>query len=103
MTVSWEFLNKIHIQLQKNINHINTELDALVIKVVCLQKILDQINHHMFKKVNCLVTELNSDNDETENEINSLNIQQLINSMFSFFWNLILFSSQNVEAFLHSS
>jgi len=103
VTVSWEFLNKIHIQLQKNINHINTKFSVFAAKVVCLQKILDQINHHMFKKVNCLVTELNSDNDETENEINFLNMQQLINFMSSIFWNLILFLFQNVKVFSHSS
>ena len=75
MTVLWKSLNKTHIQLQKNISHINTELDALAAKVVCLQKILNQTDHHTFKKADCFVTELSNDNNETKNKINSLNIQ----------------------------
>jgi len=52
---------------------------------VHLQKTLDQVNHHTFKKADCLVTELDSDNNEMKNEINSLNIQQLVDSISSTF------------------
>jgi len=103
VTVLWEFLDKTHIQLWKNISHTNAELDALTVKVVCLQKTLDQTDHYTFKKADCFVTELDSDNNETENKIISFNIQQLIDSMSSIFWNLILFFSQNIKAFSHSS
>jgi len=54
-------------------------------KVIHLQKTLNQTNHHTTEKINCLAVELNSDNDETENKNNSLNIQQLVNSISSFF------------------
>jgi len=50
-----------------------------------LQKTLDQVNHHTSKKTDCLVTELDSDNDEIKNESDFLNMQQLVNSMSSSF------------------
>ena len=103
MTVSWKSLNRIHIQLWKNISHTNAELDALAAKIVWLQKTLDQVNCYTSEKINCLVAELDSDNDEMKNKNNSLNIQQLVNSISSSFWNSVLFFSQNVEAFSHSS
>ena len=103
VTVSWESLNKTHIQLQKNISHTNTELGVLAAKIVWLQKTLDQVNHCTSEKTNCLVTELDSDNDEMKNENNFSDIQQLVDSMSFSFWNSVLFSSQNVEVFLHSS
>jgi len=37
------------------------------------------------EKTDCFAVEFNSDNDEMKNENNSLNIQQLIDSMSSFF------------------
>jgi len=78
--------------LQKKISKANskltvkyTELAALSLKVVCLQKTLNQTNHHASQKINCLAVELDSDNDETENENNSLTLSQLIDLMSSFF------------------
>ncbi len=103
MTVLWEFLNRTHIQLQKNISHTNTELGVLAAKIVWLQKTLDQVNHHTSKKTDCLVTELNSDNDKTENENDFSDMQQLVDFMSSSFWNSVLSFSQNVEVFSHSS
>jgi len=54
-------------------------------KVICLQKTLNQTNHHATKKTDCLAVEFKSDNDEIKNKNDSLNIQQLINFMSSFF------------------
>jgi len=64
---------------------VNNELMTLSAKVIHLQKTLNQTNHHATKKINCLAVELSNNNDETENENNSLNIQQLVNSILSFF------------------
>jgi len=50
-----------------------------------LQKTLDQVNHHALKKINCLTTELDSDNDETENENDFSEMQQLVDFMSSSF------------------
>jgi len=64
---------------------VNAELGALATKIVQLQKTLNQMNHHATEKTDCLAAELDSDNDETENENDSFNMQQLVDSMsFSF-------------------
>jgi len=74
VTVLWKSLNKTHIQFWKNISFITAKLDTFVVKVVHLQKILDQVDHYVFKKADCFVVELDSDNNETENKIDSFNI-----------------------------
>jgi len=71
--------------LQKEISKANNELMTLFMKVIHLQKTLNQTNYCAAEKTDCLAVELSSDNDETENENNSFNIQQLINFMLSFF------------------
>jgi len=43
-------------------------------KVIHLQKTLNQTNHHAIKKINCLAVELDNNNDEIENKNDSLNI-----------------------------
>jgi len=58
---------------------------TLSVKVIHLQKTLNQTDCCTTEKIDCLVVELDNDNDEIKNENNSLNIQQLINSMSSFF------------------
>jgi len=76
---------------------------TLFTKVIHLQKTLNQTNCYTTEKIDCFVVELDNDNDEMKNKNNFFNIQQLVNFMSSFFWNLILFFSQNVKVFLHSS
>ncbi len=63
----------------------NVKLSTLAVKIVWLQKTLDQVNCYTSEKTNCLVTKLNNDNDEIKNENDSFDIQQLINSILSFF------------------
>jgi len=50
----------------------HTELAAFLLKIVYLQKTLNQTNCHALQKINCLAAELNSNNDEIENETDSL-------------------------------
>ncbi len=78
--------------LQKQISKANSELTvkhaelaALFLKVMHLQKILNQMNCCALQKADCLAAELNSNNNEINDEVNSLNIQQLVNLMFFFF------------------
>jgi len=71
--------------LQKEINKANNELTTLSVKVIHLQKTLNQTDHYATEKTDCFAVELDNNNDETENKNNSFNIQQLINFMSSFF------------------
>jgi len=78
--------------LQKKISKANskltvkhTELAALSSKVICLQKTLNQTDHHASQKADCLAAELDNDNNETKNENNPSMLSQLIDSMSSFF------------------
>jgi len=64
---------------------VNAELSTLAVKVVCLQKTLDQANCCALQKANCLAAELDSDNDETEDENDSQTLSHFVNSMSSFF------------------
>ncbi len=94
-SLSTEFIFHFKKKISKATKKINKISDALVIKhvkfvkfllkVMCLSKTLNQINYCISIKIDCLAAELNNNNDETENEINSFNIQQLVNSMSSFF------------------
>jgi len=59
----------------------HAELAELSLKVVRLQKTLNQVNHCASVKVNCLVAELGSDNDGTEDENDPFHMQQLVDSM----------------------
>jgi len=43
------------------------------------------MNHCATKKTDCLAVEFDNNNDEMKNKNNSLNIQQLIDSMSSIF------------------
>jgi len=54
-------------------------------KVIHLQKTLDQTNYYATEKTDCFAVEFDSNNDEMKNENNSFNIQQLVNSMSSIF------------------
>jgi len=63
----------------------NTELDALITKVIRLQKTLDQANHCALQKADCLAAELDSDNNETENENDPQTLSHFVDSMSSFF------------------
>ena len=100
VNVLWKSLNKTCLSLHKEISKANgelatkhTELAVLSFRVVCLQKMLNLTDHCVSAKTDCLVVELDSDNNETENENNSFNMQQFVNSMSSTFWDSILFSS----------
>jgi len=44
-------------------------------KVIHLQKTLNQTDYHATEKTDCLVVELDSDNDEMKNKNDFLNIQ----------------------------
>jgi len=63
----------------------NNELMTLFTKVIHLQKTLNQTDCHATKKIDCFAVELNNNNDEIKNENNSLNMQQLVNSISSIF------------------
>jgi len=54
-------------------------------KVIHLQKTLNQTDHHVTEKIDCFAVEFDSNNNEMKNENDSLNIQQLVNSMSSIF------------------
>jgi len=71
--------------LQKKISKANNELTTLFTKVIHLQKTLNQTDHHATEKIDCLAVEFDNDNDKMKNKNDSFNIQQLINSMSSFF------------------
>jgi len=43
------------------------------------------MNHYATKKTDCLAVELDNNNDEMKNKNNSLNIQQLVDSMLLIF------------------
>jgi len=105
-----EFLNHTHKKLKfklklivkKHVKHFITvaRLNAKLIKL------LNQIKHNkslFILKTHCVTIKLDDDNNEMKNENNSFNISQLVNSISSFFWDSILFSSQNVEVFSHNS
>jgi len=53
----------------------NVKLSTLAVKIVWLQKTLDQVNCYTSEKTNCLVTKLNNDNDEIKNENDSFDMQ----------------------------
>ncbi len=102
VAISWESLDRTHLQLQKEISTTNAELDVLAVKIVCLQKTLDQANCCASQKVDCLAAELDSDNNGTEDENDPQTLSHFVNSMSSFFWDSI-FLSQDVKAPLCSS
>jgi len=54
-------------------------------KVIHLQKTLNQTDCHAIKKTDCFVVELDSDNHEMKNENDFFNMQQLVNFMLSTF------------------
>ena len=63
----------------------NVELDALAVKIIRLQKTLDQADHCALQKVDCLAAELDSDNDGTEDENDPQTLSHFVDSMSSFF------------------
>jgi hypothetical protein len=85
----------------------NAEHSVTVVRLnLKLTWLLSQVKHNkllFILKVYCITTELSDNNDEMKNEINFSTMLQFVNSMSSSFWNFILVSSQNIEAFLHSS
>jgi len=58
---------------------------TLFTKVIHLQKTLNQTDHHATKKTDCFVIKFDNNNDETENENSSFNMQQLVNFMLLIF------------------
>jgi len=71
--------------LQKEISKANNKLATLFTKVIHLQKTFNQTDCCATKKINCFAVEFDNNNDEMKNKNNSLNIQQLINSMLLIF------------------
>ena len=63
----------------------NAELDALAVKIIRLQKTLDQANRRASQKADCLAAELDSDNDGTEDENDPQILSHFVDSMSSFF------------------
>jgi len=108
--IFFKFLNCVHKKLKFKLKLIVKECVKHFIIVVKLNtkltKLLSQVKHNkslFILKIHCVATELNDDNNEMKNKNNFFNISQLINSISSFFWDLILFFSQNFEVFSHSS
>ncbi len=62
----------------------NTELDVLTVKIIRLQKTLDQANCCASQKTDCFAAELDSDNDETEDENDPQTLLHFVNLMSSF-------------------
>jgi hypothetical protein len=85
MLISLQSLLTEFVFFKKKINKANNKLTTLFTKMMCFQNLLNQTNHHTTEKINCLVAELDSDNNEIKNEINSFNIQQFIDFMSLFF------------------
>jgi len=90
--ISLKFFNCTHKKLKFKLKLIvkeHTEHFITVVKLnVKLTKLFSQIKHNkslFIFKICCVATELDDDNDETENENNFFNISQLINFMSSFF------------------
>jgi len=79
------FLIELIFLCKKKLSKVNNELMTLSVKVIHLQKTLNQMNCCTTEKINCFAVELSNDNDEMKNENNFLNIQQFINSISSFF------------------
>ena len=100
----WKFLNCIHTKLFFKLVAAEKKQIQLFIKIIHLQKVLNQSQNYIEQNILCFAEELTDDNDETENENENLFLtSQLFNSLSSFFWKSIFIFSQNIEAFLHSS
>jgi len=107
--ISLKFLNCTHKKLKFKLKLIIKEHAEHFITVVKLNakltKLFSQVKHNKLLfifKIHCVTIKLNDDNNEMKNKNNFFNISQLVNSMSSFFWDLILFFSQNIETFSHS-
>lgn len=75
----------------------------LIAKIFHLQKTLCQSQDFQNKKSLCPAQELVNDNNEMKNK-DSSDMSKMINLLLSLFWDFILlFSSQNVAVFSHSS
>ena len=81
---------------------LDEQLPKLLAKIARLHKVLKQSEARVNVKAKCLAEKLADDNDGTKNE-NPQNMQQLIDSMFPFFWESILAPPQNAEASARSS
>jgi len=112
VSISLDFLNCAYLQLKSELKVAMNEcvkqaecLFKLNAKVLHLFKTLKQNESHAITKVCCVASELNNDNNETENKENffdSSNLDFLLKSMsFSFFIDLEPLS-QTVVVFLHS-
>jgi len=112
VSVSLDFLNHAHLQLKSELEMAMNEhvkqaecLFKLNAKVLRLFKTLKQNESHAVTKVHCVASELNDDNNETENEknsFNSSNLDSLLKSMSSSFFIDPEPLSQTVVVFLHS-
>ena len=102
----WESLNCICAKLFSESVVVKEKQTWLFVKIIHLQKILNQLQNHAEQKILCLAEELADDIDEIENKNENeilFSTSQLINSLSLFFWESIFVSSQNIEVFLHSS
>ena len=104
VSLFWEFLNYTCTKLFSELVAVKEKQTQLFIKIVCLQKILNQLQNYVEQKILYLAEELADDNDEIKNKNkNFFSTLQLINSLSSFFWKFISIFSQNIKVFLHSS
>ena len=101
----WESLNCTCAKLSFKLITVEEEQTHLFTKILHLRKVLNQSQNHVKQKILCLAEELTDDVDNDEMKIKaSTDMQQLVDLMFSFFWNSIVLSfSQTVKAYLCSS
>ena len=100
----WKFLNCTYTKLFSELVAVEEKQIWLFVKIVCLQKILNQLQNHIKQKILCFAEELVDDNDKIKNKNEILFLtSQLINSLLLFFWKFIFIFSQNIEVFLCSS
>ena len=101
----WESLNCTCAKLSSELIAAEEEQTHLFAKILHLRKVLNQMQDHVKQKASCLAEELTDDVDSDEMEAKaSMNMQQLVDLMSSFFWDSIaLPSPQTVKASSHSS
>ena len=82
----WKFLNCTCAKLSSKLVAAKEEQTHLFTKILCLRKVLNQLQNHTEQKTSYLAEELTDDvnNDEVETEA-STDMQQLVDLMLSFF------------------
>jgi len=112
ISVSLEFLNRVHKKLKSQLNKAEAEhtaqlniLQCLNLKILCLHTTIRQNKSRAVQKAQCVAAELNSDNNEITNDETSFepaNFDSLLQAMSPGFFNNLEPPSQTVEVFSHS-